>query len=1063
MMAAKKLNLILTILYLISTPLLIIAQDISISNISVKKAFLNQNVEISGSGFNSNAASNEVWFGASKGSIVSASENLIIAGVPAGATVSAITVLNKTSGLSATSSTLFHPTYQGTLSQYDQEATTFANTKKLFGVTIVDIDNDGKNDVVASKNDNTATKLVVYRNVSTGSNIDFTQHEITVGSPTTKITFGDIDNDGKQDIAVSRGGGTSSQIYILRNTSTAGTISFAAPKGYYLRTTQFASSIKIRDLDLDGKQEVVVLNTVDNEISIFKNNSTVGTINLSITPTRIPFSTDGSDTGGDLVLEDLNNDGKHDIAINRFINSDIYILLNTSSTGSLTFDSPVIIPISGTLSSIVAGDINEDGKTDLAAVDPFSNKLWVIPNLSTSSVSVGAAQDFSTNDGSTSLALADFVGNGQLDIVITSNKVGEYTFFENTSSGGTLTLTKQAFVQSNYSIAVAAGDLSDDGKPDFVFTSQDDPVVPANFYLTTIRNKICVSPEILGEQSPTICNGQTHTFETADAPNATFIWKKDNVEVKNSADPFYDATAAGDYTVTVVTDAGACSTVSPIVTLALNTGAIPNDPVASNDGPSCLGGTISLSTVTVAGATYAWTGPNGWSSTEQNPTISNVTPEMAGTYTVTATVAPCNSNPSSTIVEVINPPDMAVSNNGSNRFCEGENVTLTVGAASDYSYQWFKDGTAITGATSNSFVASEAGSYTVNLNGSPNNNCDLTSEPIVLGTFSPPTPVFSLSGSLCTGSEITFTESTTVETDKTPTYSWNFGGGSPADNTPNPTHIYTTAGDYTVSLTMGYVGHTCANPPTTSTITISDPTAFTIAVTGSIPFCEGDSVLLEVPSTGFSSAVWSTGESGLSIYAITEGTISVEATNTVGCLSSDQVDITTLTGPTVSATSDLTQVSAGQSVQLEASGAVSYEWSPGETLSDSTIANPIGTPTITTLYVVIGTDANECWGTAEVNIQVDNSGDLPIEVPRMFSPNNDGIDDFWVISNIQNLTECHLIVFARNGQKVLERTNGYSNDWDGKDINSIDLPEGAYFYTITCQEGSTSGSVSIIR
>jgi len=68
-------------------------------------------------------------------------------------------------------------------------------------------------------------------------------------------------------------------------------------------------------------------------------------------------------------------------------------------------------------------------------------------------------------------------------------------------------------------------------------------------------------------------------------------------------------------------------------------------PTALNGGPYCEGSTISLWAQTIAGAAYSWTGPNGFTSAVQNPTISGATAANSGTYSVTATVAGCTSTP----------------------------------------------------------------------------------------------------------------------------------------------------------------------------------------------------------------------------------------------------------------------------------------------------------------------------------------------------------------------------------------------------------------------------------
>jgi hypothetical protein len=78
----------------------------------------------------------------------------------------------------------------------------------------------------------------------------------------------------------------------------------------------------------------------------------------------------------------------------------------------------------------------------------------------------------------------------------------------------------------------------------------------------------------------------------------------------------------------------------------------PAAPTAGNDGPVCLGATLNLTASTVAGATYAWTGPNGFTSADQNPSISGVTAAAAGEYSVTVTVDGCTSAPGTTSVTV---------------------------------------------------------------------------------------------------------------------------------------------------------------------------------------------------------------------------------------------------------------------------------------------------------------------------------------------------------------------------------------------------------------------------
>lgn len=81
----------------------------------------------------------------------------------------------------------------------------------------------------------------------------------------------------------------------------------------------------------------------------------------------------------------------------------------------------------------------------------------------------------------------------------------------------------------------------------------------------------------------------------------------------------------------------------------------PPAPTAGNNGPIWAGMTLNLTASTVAGATYSWTGPNGFNSTNQNPSILNVSTDASGLFSVTTTTDGCTSVPATTTVTV-NPP-----------------------------------------------------------------------------------------------------------------------------------------------------------------------------------------------------------------------------------------------------------------------------------------------------------------------------------------------------------------------------------------------------------------------
>ena len=91
---------------------------------------------------------------------------------------------------------------------------------------------------------------------------------------------------------------------------------------------------------------------------------------------------------------------------------------------------------------------------------------------------------------------------------------------------------------------------------------------------------------------------------------------------------------AGSGTDTDLNDADFGAPAAPVFHNAASTPATPT-PSALNDGPICEGATLQLTASTIAGATYAWSGPNGFTSSQQNPAITNAAAAASGTYTVT--------------------------------------------------------------------------------------------------------------------------------------------------------------------------------------------------------------------------------------------------------------------------------------------------------------------------------------------------------------------------------------------------------------------------------------------
>lgn len=132
---------------------------------------------------------------------------------------------------------------------------------------------------------------------------------------------------------------------------------------------------------------------------------------------------------------------------------------------------------------------------------------------------------------------------------------------------------------------------------------------------------------------------------------------------------------------------------------------VANIPDASSNSPVCAGYQLSLYASTISGATVQWTGPNGFTSTQQNPVVSaSATTIMAGYYNVTSTLYGCTSAPGNVYVEVNTTPPATpiITQNGANLL-----------SSSSTGNQWFDQNGVISGATGNYFTVTDNGSYYV--------------------------------------------------------------------------------------------------------------------------------------------------------------------------------------------------------------------------------------------------------------------------------------------------------------------------------------------------------------
>src|SRR5690606_2899420 len=190
-----------------------------------------------------------------------------------------------------------------------------------------------------------------------------------------------LNGDGKKDFVVSEGGTIGDRVFVYQNTSSGpGDFSFSAQA---IRLTgRKVKQVAIGDLDLDGRPEIAVTNQNGNNISILSNQSTPAAISFSATPVDLTIPEAGNTDA--ISIEDLNGDLLPELITSQFLTatSNVFIAKNNSSAGNITFSEIVKLSIGGTVVNVKAGDLDNDGKPDLAATQLLAGTLAVFRNQS---------------------------------------------------------------------------------------------------------------------------------------------------------------------------------------------------------------------------------------------------------------------------------------------------------------------------------------------------------------------------------------------------------------------------------------------------------------------------------------------------------------------------------------------------------------------------------------------------------------------------------------------------------------------------------------------------------
>jgi hypothetical protein len=406
-----------------------------------------------------------------------------------GATYAPITLLNTGTGLAAYSLQNFTPIYspaKAGITATDflpkQDFTSGANP---IAVAIGDLDGDGRADLAVA-NFGAAT-VSVYRNTATGGSIGTGSFagkvDFATGTNPYAVAIGDLDRDGKPELVVANE--ASGTVSVLRNTATNGSIttgSFATKVD--LTTGTNPRSVAIGDMDGDGKPDVAVANAGSNTLSVFRNISATGSINSGSFAPKVDFASGSAPTS--VAIGDLDGDSRSELVVTNQASNTVSVLRNTSASGSIvagSFAAKVDFTTGTAPISVAMGDLDGDGKADLAVANSgsASNTVSVLRNTTTTgSIGTGsfaAKVDFATGTQPIWVAIGDVTGDGKADLAVANRSSATVSVFRNMATNGSIGSgsfdPKQDFSTNSILLAVALGDLDGDAKPDLVVANNN--------------------------------------------------------------------------------------------------------------------------------------------------------------------------------------------------------------------------------------------------------------------------------------------------------------------------------------------------------------------------------------------------------------------------------------------------------------------------------------------------------------------------------------------------------------------------------------------------------------
>ena len=592
------------------------------------------------------------------------------------------------------------------------------------------------------------------------------------------------------------------------------------------------------------------------------------------------------------------------------------------------------------------------------------------------------------------------------------------------------------------------------------------------------------------ENTGPYCIGDVIQLEGPSIPGATYFWTGPNNFTSYLEDPIIedaDLTNEGVYTLIVEDPMAICPSLPATTDVIVSTP--PETPVASFEGPICEGDPIYLYASDVPSGTvvvYSWTGPNGFISDEQNPVIPEAGSLEAGNYNLLVFVDGCASLVSAPINVVIDslPATPVAFNNTTptDPVCEGGVIELSTDFIFGATYQWYGPGdfeSELYNPIITDVDSIHHGEYMVYV--TIDGCTSLAGLTAAYVQLAPEMPVAINDGPICIGENLTLS---VANYNASASYEWfyeptnTFVGSGPATTMLDVTETSTY---YVVSTLNGC--HSTSNVEGTyaETVVQVDTPSPDVAYAGDdIIHCD-DFVSIEAYPVTVWNGQWSMMDEDTQVEILNpneEATAANELevgenillwsiqSGACGITSQDTLVVTYLVGPETQddAYSAVINTSVNENmIRNDLLNTDSFSIVLVEDVSNGSLeVNDDGTFVYTPNQGFVGVEEftyllcnehclDQC---SESVVRMSIGADANCVAPDIITPNNDGLNDSFIVPCLSNYEGSNLCVYNRWGDEIFH-SEDYKNDWEGT-YKGDDLPVGTYFYVLKVNDGSDS-------